>query len=227
MDAPLGQAVVLARVFVGVVVVQAQDVVPVQGDQVHPQEAQVKQGIETAIDDPGLAAVDRQGSARGQARLQVVARQGEADRLRQVDALRVEQGARQGQEAFGCRLQLALADRLVGQAHDLVVLRDQLRRRRGRSLRVAEARRGLDQAWVLAPLARQQPATIDRQQLGELVETGQGNTALEPVMDVLGRDVAVRREVGSGQVVFLQESLEAVAGCLHGAESSEQARAGK
>lgn len=222
VDAPLGQAVVLARVFIVVMVVQAQDVVPVEGDLMHSQCPQVEQGIEVAIDDPGPATVDRQGGAHGQARLHVAAGQGEADRLRRIDALGLEHWPGQDQEAFGCRLQFALADRLVGQAHDLGVLCDQLGGQRDRPLRVAEAWRVLGRARVLAPLSGQQPAAIDRQQLGEFVEPRQGNAALEPVVDVLGRDVAVRREIGSGQVAFLQEGLEAIAGCLHGDESSEE-----
>lgn len=91
----------------------------------------------------------------------------------------------------------------------------------GRRVCLGADRQGAkDRLGVLAALAGQQPAAVHAQQLGQFIDARQRDATVEPVVDVLGRDIALRGEVGRGQVAFFQEGLEAVAGCLHATESS-------
>lgn len=73
---------------------------------------------------------------------------------------------------------------------------------------------------VFGAFARAQPATMHAEQVRHFVQPGQGHAALEPVVDVLGRDAALGGEIGRGQATFVEEGFESVTGCVHGGECS-------
>ncbi|EJT85549.1 hypothetical protein PPS11_06100 [Pseudomonas putida S11] len=56
-----------------------------------------------------------------------------------------------------------------------------------------------DRVVVFGAFARAQPATMHAEQVRHFVQPGQGHAALEPVVDVLGRDAALGGEIGRGR----------------------------
>ncbi|MNJ11312.1 hypothetical protein D3C77_54830 [compost metagenome] len=68
---------------------------------------------------------------------------------------------------------------------------------------------------MLGAFASAQPFAAYTQQLGDFVESGQGHTAFEPVVDVLRRDLALGGKVGRREAALVQQGFESITGGIH------------
>lgn len=211
------------RMVAAVVAVQAEHALGGQAEGMHAQVTAMQQGIGLAFDDMGDAAVDGQGGAVGQGGSHVVGGHAEADGIAGVDAKGVQGTQRQAQVAAGHGFELAVAYAMERNRRVLPVMGHQRGRRLGIG-RLARARgtQARDGVEVLGAFAGMQPAAMHAEQVGDFVETSQGHAALEPVVDVLGRDLALGGKIGGGQVALLQEGFEAFTRAFHGSNSSDR-----
>ncbi|MNJ66841.1 hypothetical protein D3C77_629560 [compost metagenome] len=68
---------------------------------------------------------------------------------------------------------------------------------------------------MFGAFAGSQPFAAHAQQLGDFIETGQGHAALEPVVDVLRRDFALRSKIGRREAALVQQGFETITGRIH------------
>lgn len=218
LAARLADAVVLAGKPFAVVAVQAQGAVVALAQAVDAQLAVVQDGIQLAVHDAGQAAVDGQRRAVGNQRGHVVVGHAQGDGLGRIDAEAVEGVAWQAQAATVECFELATAQGAEGDLDIVLATGEQ-----GAVVwRFASARGAVAaiDPWqrraVLGAFARAQPLAAHAQQFGDFVEAGLGHAAMEPVVHVLRRHLALRREVRGAQVALAQQSLQSITGCIHG-----------
>lgn len=214
----LGAGVALDGVVAPVVAVQVQGAMLAEAEVVYPERAIVQQGVGFALDHLGHAQVHSQGSLLRDQRGHVGGRHGQADRLVCSNAQGLQCLAGQAQVFAGNRGKPAVMQFMQGHLQHPAAVG---RQRGGRG--VVGGRwwaAAQDRVGVLGAFTTAQPAAVYTKQVGHFVETRQRNTALEPVVDVLGCDAALGGEIGRGQATFVKQGFEAVTGCVHGRECS-------
>lgn len=203
------------RVVAPVMAVQVQRAVLAEAEVVHPEHAVVQQGIGLALDHLGHAQVDGQGGLQRYQRHHVAGRHCHADGVIATYTQPFQRFCGQAQVFARNWRKQAVLQLVKGHLHYPAAMYRQRGRWVGRCRPWRAAAQ--DRVGVLGPFARTQPTAMNTEQVGQLVQPGQGHTAVEPVVDVLRCDAAQGGEVGRGQATFMEKGFEAVARIVHAA----------